>query len=346
MLEREHDQNIERESVVFKRSQNSEHTNTPFERVCGGSVDAVFLWVNGTSQRHLDLMKQYGRTKVGGLYKDYGTLRFGFRSIVAYAPWIKRIFLVTDGEVPDYIDEEKGKTTVPQLIIVPHSTIIEKEVLPTFNSNTIESYLHKIPTISKCILYLNDDMMLGRPVKPEFWLGNDGRLNVYHNGFVAPNKEGEKTSIWHRSVSTSNKLVSDKYGNGNTLQHPYPSHHCYFMLTDTLNFMENTWKDNYTAARQNKFRKANDIVISFLHAAVTVEENKGEYVKQRRNFYFNWWTGNHTQNSYTMNHIAKKENYCVCLNDDIADATNADREIEFLYKEYSKVLPDPCPFEK
>ncbi|BFU19050.1 glycosyltransferase, putative [Entamoeba histolytica HM-1:IMSS-B] len=317
-----------------------------FERVCNGKADAVFLWVNGTSPHHLEEMSKYGRTKIGGLYKDYGTIRFGLRSIIEYAPWINRIFLVTDGEIPEYLDIEKGKESNPQLILVSHRDIMNVSILPTFDSNVIESYIHHIPGISKCVLYLNDDMILGKPLQPDFFISKDSKLRVYHNGFIAPNIEGEKRSIWHRSVSHTNKLVNQKFRNGEVVKHPYPSHHCYFMLTNTLNEMEEIWIDNYTESRENKFRKANDIVISFLHAATIVEQHKGEYVKQKNNFYFSWWGGNHTLNSQTMDRIATKHYYCICLNDAIANEPNADQEIDYLYQRYSEILPHPCPFEK
>ena len=317
-----------------------------FETLCEGKADAVFLWVNGTSPQHLEEMAKYGKVRVGGLYKDYGTLRFGLRSIVEFAPWINRIFLVTNGEVPDYIDLEKGKESTPQLILISHKDIIDQSFLPTFDSNVIESYIHHIPGISNCILYLNDDMMIGKPIEPDFFINKDSNLNVYYNGFTAPNKEGEKRSIWHRSVSHSNELLSEYYGNGEIIKHPYPSHHCYFMLRDHLQEMEDRWFANYTESRENKFRKANDIVISFLHAGYTVEEQKGEYLRQRNYFYFNWWGGNRTTNIKTMNKIASFKYSCICLNDDIANAPNADEEIQFLYDRYSQILPDPCPFEK
>lgn len=323
-------------------------SDTPFQRICNGRADAVFLWVNGTSPEHIKTMEKYGRVRIGGLYKDYGTLRFGLRSVVEYAPWIHRIFLVTNGEVPSYIDETKGATSDPQLIVISHEKIMDNNVLPTFNSNSIESYIHHIPDIAPCVLYLNDDMMLGRPVDPSFWINDKSKLNLYYNGFVAPNTQGEQTSTWHRSVSHTNQLVNDLYHMGEVKKHPYPSHHCYFLLTDTLRKMEDVFKANYTVSRANKFRKANDIVVSFLHAAVSSEAGKGEYIKQRNRFYFSWWSANHTENVKTMKRIKAHNNWCICLNDNIgnADPEAVDAEIEYLNQAYSEILPNPAPFER
>ena len=316
------------------------------KKVCPDGIDVVYLWVNGTSPEHLRQMAQYGRAKVGGLYKDYGTLRFGFRSVVEYAPFVERIFLVTNGEVPDYVDAEKAKTSRPQLIVVPHSSIMKKEILPTFNSNVIESHIHLIPGIRECILYMNDDMMLGKPLDPRFFVNRAGKLNVYYNGFTAPNIEGEKRSIWHRSVSNTNTIANRIYHKGEVVQHSYPAHHCYFFKRSILEKMNAVWSADYDVARKNRFRKANDVVISFLHAVVATEEGIGDYVSQRRNFYFSWWKASRPDNEKTMKTIATGKYQCICLNDQIGGEPNADAEVDFLFEEYSKILPRKAPFEK
>ena len=52
-----------------------------------------------------------------------------------------------------------------KLKIVKHSEFILKEYLPTFNSNVIEFYFHKIKELSEKFVYFNDDMFLLNNVK-------------------------------------------------------------------------------------------------------------------------------------------------------------------------------------
>ena len=86
-----------------------------------------------------------------------------------FASWARRIFIVTDQQVPAWLD-----STDPRIQVVDHREIFsDPSVLPVFNSHAIESQLHHIPDLAEHYLYLNDDMLFGRPVRPElFFLGN------------------------------------------------------------------------------------------------------------------------------------------------------------------------------
>src|SRR6201999_944559 len=93
-------------------------------------------------------------------WRDNGELKFSLRSLHRHAPWIRRIFIVTDQQVPDWLD-----TAHPKIEIVDHRAIFpDHRFLPTFNSCVIEAFLHRIPGLSAHYLYFNDDVFLGRPV--------------------------------------------------------------------------------------------------------------------------------------------------------------------------------------
>ncbi|MCR5654684.1 MAG: Stealth CR1 domain-containing protein, partial [Lachnospiraceae bacterium] len=95
-------------------------------------------------------------------YRDWGTLRYLFRSIEKYASWVHRVYLVTDAQKPDWLDEAN-----PKVRIVDHKDFIPKEYLPTFNANTIELNLHRIPGLSEQFVFFNDDFLLTHKTKPE-----------------------------------------------------------------------------------------------------------------------------------------------------------------------------------
>ncbi len=95
---------------------------------------------------------------------DSEMLRFWFRSVEAYVPWVNRIFFVTCGQKPEWLNENH-----PKLSLVNHWDFIPRKFLPTFNSNAIEMNFHRISTLSEHFVYFNDDMFLLRPVKPSFF---------------------------------------------------------------------------------------------------------------------------------------------------------------------------------
>ena len=64
--------------------------------------------------------------------------------------------------------------------MVPHREIFgDTGRLPTFNSQAIESRLHRIPGLAEHFLYLNDDVFLGRPVPPEMFFTPGGLTRFF-----------------------------------------------------------------------------------------------------------------------------------------------------------------------
>lgn len=95
-------------------------------------------------------------------YRDFDLLRYWFRGVEKYAPWVRKIHFVTWGHLPSWLD-----TSHPKLHIVRHEDYMPKEILPTFNSSTIEMYFNRIEGLSENFVYFNDDMFPIRKCVPE-----------------------------------------------------------------------------------------------------------------------------------------------------------------------------------
>ena len=68
-------------------------------------------------------------------------LKYAIRSFNKYAPWLRTIFIVTNGQVPNWLN-----TTSSKIRIVEHKDFFrEKSHLPTFSSPSIEINIHRIP---------------------------------------------------------------------------------------------------------------------------------------------------------------------------------------------------------
>jgi hypothetical protein len=97
-------------------------------------------------------------------------LRYSLRSVAMYASWVRHVWLVTDGQVPAWLDRAN-----PRLTVVPHAEVFrDPGALPTFNSHAIESQLHHIDGLASQYLYLNDDVFIGRPIRPELFFHGNG----------------------------------------------------------------------------------------------------------------------------------------------------------------------------
>lgn len=101
-------------------------------------------------------------------YRDWGTLRYLLRGIEVCMPFVENVFLVVSShsQVPSWVSDK--------VRIVLHEDIIPKEFLPTFNSGTIEIFLHRIEGLSERFIYFNDDLFPVLPCREEDYFV-DGR---------------------------------------------------------------------------------------------------------------------------------------------------------------------------
>lgn len=126
-------------------------------------IDVVITWVDGNDPEWRKLRNQYAADDEAGSdirFRDWDNLQYVLRGIEKNMPWVRKIHLVTWGHLPSWIKKDSTK-----LNIVRHEDFIPAKYLPTFNSNTIELNLHRIPGISKRFICFNDDMFVVKPTK-------------------------------------------------------------------------------------------------------------------------------------------------------------------------------------
>ena len=145
-------------------------------------VDVVYTWVDGNDPDWM-ARKAAALAEAGGdasglhrlamndsRFQSRDELRYSMRSLDMYADWVRHVYLVTDDQVPPWLD-----TSNPKLTVVSHRELFgDRGQLPTFNSHAIETQLHRIDGLSEQYLYLNDDVFFGRPVSPEHFFHANG----------------------------------------------------------------------------------------------------------------------------------------------------------------------------
>lgn len=129
-------------------------------------IDIVIPWVDGNDPEWQAVKSEYnpdeGTDTRVNRYRDWGILKYWFRGIEKFAPWVNKIHFITWGHVPEWLNVDQEK-----LNIVRHEAYIDKAYLPTFSSHPIELNMHRIKDLSEQFIYFNDDMFVIRPVKPE-----------------------------------------------------------------------------------------------------------------------------------------------------------------------------------
>lgn len=134
-------------------------------------TDFVIAWVDGTDDEWLKEKVKYipdiTQDDNNARYRDWGTLKYWFRSVERYAPWVNKIHFLTWGHVPEWLDTENNK-----IHVVSHKEFIPCQYLPTFNSHTIELNIHRIQGLSEQFVYFNDDMFLTAPCDEDYFFKN------------------------------------------------------------------------------------------------------------------------------------------------------------------------------
>lgn len=144
------------------------------------SIDVVYTWVNGSDPIFIDTVRKYDSHYDPTRYDDKNELRYSLRSLAKYAPWIRTIFIVTNGQIPHWLNLDH-----PQIELVTHDMLIDDDdVLPTFSSSAIETLIHKIPGLSKKFLYLNDDIFLGSEIFPDDLYTKANGVTIFGSWYV------------------------------------------------------------------------------------------------------------------------------------------------------------------
>ena len=180
-------------------------------------IDAVYTWVDSSDPEWLKEMQRFKTTKTDDTrvqrFKNHDEILYSIRSIEAFAPWIRNIYIVTysKDKYPIWLNIDH-----PKVHIVPHSEIFKNPFdLPTFNSHSIEANLCNIPGLSDKFLYANDDTFFGKPVSKSDFIDEDGVLLIGRgHTFEYSEIPG---SAYGKAWMKLFKLVKDEYGLGNTM---------------------------------------------------------------------------------------------------------------------------------
>ena len=149
-------------------------------------IDIVIPWVDGDDpvlaakrRQHLTGKKEEKHADVAAAtrFSDLGEIFWCIDSINIFAPFIRKIFIVTDSQDPRL--EEHLAARFPDghipVEIVDHQVIFRgyEKYLPIFNSRSIEAVIWRIPGLSEHFVLMNDDFFLAGPVKPEDFYQGD-----------------------------------------------------------------------------------------------------------------------------------------------------------------------------
>ena len=162
-------------------------------------MDIVITYVNGLDPKWLADYAEYTDTPVmTKRFRDWGTLPYLLRGIEKNLSFVENVFLVLarESQVPSWVNRDKVR-------VILHSEFIPSEYLPTFNSNTIETFLHRIPGLGERFLYFNDDMFPMLPSQESDFFPREGHIGIGFSTHLL------KSNMYKRICANSDALVRE-----------------------------------------------------------------------------------------------------------------------------------------
>lgn len=137
-------------------------------------------------------------------YRSWNTEELLIRCVLKFMPWLRNIYILLAQESQK---QEWMATLSPKIKVVYHRDFMPQWALPTFNSCSIEMFLHLIPGISERFIYGNDDMFPLAPLSEEdFFVGDTPCLHHEEKSFPA------NPSIFHLSCRNGLNFVAKEFG--------------------------------------------------------------------------------------------------------------------------------------
>lgn len=251
-------------------------------------IDVVIPWVDPTDKEWQasknKFLKDLNNDKVDNSenrFRDWDNFKYVFRGIDKFMPWVHKIYLITCGQVPDWMNKEADD----RLVIVNHSDYIPKEYLPTFSSHPIELNLHRIKELSEHFIYLNDDFFVINETSPEDFfvdgLPCDYALedpitpdhkdifnNILINNMVLLNSHYDRRTVLKEQKKKFYSMCDKKAFVTNMCFRPLKRNHFFGLHYSHLasnilkSTIEKVWTENreiLEATSNHKFRNADDV---------------------------------------------------------------------------------------
>ena len=129
-------------------------------------IDIIIPWVNSNDHIWQGIYEKCLGTECIDTcrFQSWDNLQYIFRGIEEFMPWINRVFLITWGHLPEWLNVD-----CKRLCIVRHDEYIPVEYLPTFNSNTIEMNYWRISELSENFILFNDDLFPLRQITKDYY---------------------------------------------------------------------------------------------------------------------------------------------------------------------------------
>jgi len=312
------------------------------------TIDIVYTWVDGSDSKWRDKKKEYAassgvklpRSDNDARYINNDELKYSLRSVWMYAPWVRNIFIVTEGHLPPWLDKSNEK-----IIHIHHEDIFPKRsFLPVFNSHAIEANLHRISGLSEYFVYFNDDVFIGREVLPDDFYTFKGlpRIRFSKSHYIPFRKLNKKDIPTDWAGYNAMKTIFSETG---MIFNKKLEHVPHVLRRSILFEMEKRYPDIFRKTSKSKFRSPQDYAIPSMFANFyALAYGKAVEHKNVKNEYAYLDIGKKNSIKKYQSIISKKPMF-FCLNATYYEELSEDEQGKVINEFLEKMYPFKSPFE-
>jgi len=317
-------------------------------------IDAVYTWVDGADPLFIAEKKRFDMhcesdsaqdSSSDNRFRDSGELLFSLRSIEKFAPWVRKIHIVTNGQVPAWLN-----TTCRRISLVNHKQIFSNpDCLPVFNSNAIELQIHRIPGLSRRFLYLNDDIFLCRAIHRRDFI-KSGSAQYFFFDNIPLHSDCLHGKVHDRAYAYTQ--LAARQLKPACSERRLPSHCPQLYDRQILSRLEELFSEAFIETTSHRFRHSKDIVLRVLYSIYileTSERDKGhgpKTLKWNSDEYMFLGLTTHLRSSFRWLATAGlRQPGFLCINDDM-EASGKSRIMSLFCRMLLRCLyPKPSRFE-
>lgn len=320
-------------------------SGSPSALVSDIEIDLVYLWVQGQDPVHRKKRKRW-RQKCNldpevadpdVRYVEQDELRYSLRTAELFLPWVRRVFLVTDKQVPEWLNLSHTKVR-----LVDHSAFVRTpEWLPTFNSNAIAAQLHEIEALSEHFIICDDDTLFGQPCRKEdfFDVSHTNRMRVVMKVMLSNSDDDWIIPSFQLRADSLAELWMDGWNNVKVAletRRPWwkvrrlDIHQAQPMLKSELRLTAARFAGAYQATCAHKFRSRDDLNFCALTKYRCLQDGCAE----RGDVPHSVFSRESQLSSYLRSNLPK----LFCINDGAGESARRERDLQRLF-------PDPSSFE-
>ena len=141
-------------------------------------------------------------------FTDKNELKYSLRSLVKFAPWVRKVYILTNGEIPHWLNIKHKRIE----LVTTAEVFQNASHLPSFNSAAIEGNMHNIHGISEHFLYFCDDFFLGMSISPADFITDSGEYKLYFLGDFLPGCGVDCGSAYDASLNHVDQIYSKEFG--------------------------------------------------------------------------------------------------------------------------------------